>query len=417
MVPSIVVDEHRVSILDLHIDDASLARLLVAESPERRVELLTTVIETGVRGVLSMGIGVDLSEVDQRVRDTVTGATGAAEEAVRSLLDQAHEAVAATLDPDHRQSVMARAFSEFAEWREAFLAQVDPERPDGHAGRLLDRLSDLLGPEGALERRLAEALDPDTDGSALALLTTTIDRRFGELRELMAEERGRRSEADLGTRKGFEYEDQLEDVLREASRPLGAVVERTSCSAGLTGRDSLVGDFTVTLPGGQRVAVEAKHTKSISLTGAEGILAELDRAMANRSAAAAICVSKNEAFPAEVGPFGVYGNRILVVDDGEGTLLRVALRWAQLLVGSSERNPTSVDLDAAVERLDRIRQLTQLFKTNRRALTNITSSIEMVRSSLDGMRSDLLELVEDIDRALNVGEPASVMSLPQHATG
>ena len=81
----------------------------------------------------------------------------------------------------------------------------------------------------------------------------------------------------------------------------GCEVERTSTDGGSLGREALVGDLVVVLADGGRVVIEAKHTARITLTGPDGILAELDRAMTNRDAEVAICVSAQDAFPGEVG--------------------------------------------------------------------------------------------------------------------
>jgi hypothetical protein len=406
-----------VTITGLEIEDASLARLVAREPEGQRADLIRRVIETGTRGVLSMGIGIDLGEIDRRVRHTVVGSMAEAEAAVQRLFTEARQAIESTFDPDQRQSAMAKTLAEFTAWREGFLDQIDPARAEGHGGRLIERLTELLGPAGPLEQRLADALDPQSGTSALGALAVSIDRRFTELRDLMVEDRGRRQEAERGTRKGFDFEDELETELRRACRPLGAVVERTSHASGLTSTDSMVGDFVIGLPNGRRVVLEAKHAGSITLTGTDGILAELDRAMANRGADVAICVSKVEAFPQEVGPFGVYGNRILVVDDGEGTMLAVALRWATLVASGDSGPQGAIDMVLVADRLDRIRQLAQLFKANRRALTGVTGSIEQVRSSLDSMRTDLLELLEDVDRALRGGTTGTVVPIARQAAG
>jgi hypothetical protein len=45
-----------------------------------------------------------------------------------------------------------------------------------------------------------------------------------------------------------------------------------------------VGDAALTLPDGTRIAIEAKDSAKVGLTGKDGILEELGRAMANRDA-------------------------------------------------------------------------------------------------------------------------------------
>src|SRR5665811_1170997 len=208
----------------------------------------------------------------------------------------------------------------------SFFEGVDPERANSHTGRLLKEMQILLGPGGALEERLDAALDPTDASSGLARVTELLDRRFTEIREMLALERGHSQEAERGTMKGFEFEEVVEESLRVAARQMGAMVERTSNESG--DLDRIVGDYVVELASGARIVVEAKNKRALALKGEKGILAELDLAMANRHAGVAICVSKHpDAFPKEVGPINVYGRRILVCDDGEGTLLWVALRW------------------------------------------------------------------------------------------
>ena len=71
-----------------------------------------------------------------------------------------------------------------------------------------------------------------------------------------------------------------------------------------------------------------------------------DQAMHNRNADWAICISHDEAFPAEVGSFNVYGNRILVVDPGDGTLTGVAIMGflSALIVGPCVAPPLAAAL-------------------------------------------------------------------------
>ncbi|MEX0756664.1 MAG: hypothetical protein WD204_01820, partial [Acidimicrobiia bacterium] len=116
-----------------------------------------------------------------------------------------------------------------------------------------------------------------------------------------------------------------------------------------------------------------------------------------------ICVSATDAFPAEVGAFGVYGNRILVVDDGEGTMIEVALRWATLLASIGDRVGGEVEIDRVLELTDRARRLVRTFSSHRRALTDSMESIGRVREGLDEMRRDLLVHIDEIEFELERG--------------
>ncbi len=397
-------------ITDLEIEDSFLARTLADLPVEDRADTVRRIIEIGVRTLATMGTGVALSEVDETVRRSVEQATTRTEALVKGMLESAASEFAKTLDPGQRSSLIARSITDLATWRDDFLGLVDPSAAGSHTSELLERLGTLLGPGGLLEQRLTSALDPHGDDSAFAKLLVLVDRRFAEVRDLLAETRGRQEEASRGTVKGFDYEDVIEESLREACRPIGVIVERTSREAGAAGTDALVGDFVLTFPKG-RVVVEAKNKTSIGLTGKEGILAELERAMANREAEIAICLSKTDAFPREVGPFGVYGNRILAVDDGEGTMTRMALQWAGAVLASSTAPSFEPDPAVIAEKLQRLRHLAQMFTSNKRALTDISGSVDKVKTSLDAMRSDLLAIVDEIGLELGRGSDATVVPI------
>ena len=217
-----------------------------------------------------------------------------------------------------------------------------------------------------------------------------------ELRDAVHAERGRRTEAEKGTQKGFLFEDAIEDRARAWAAGIGGCqVDRTSTDGGSLGRDVLVGDLVVVLADGARVVIEAKHTARINLTGPDGILCELDRAMTNRDAEVAICVSAQEAFPGEVGSFGLYGNRILVVDDGTGSMFDVSLRIANLLVSTARPSDgETIDRAAVIDQLDRIHKLAKRFSSSKRTLTEAQNSIDLAKEGLDSLRSELIELAE-----------------------
>jgi hypothetical protein len=400
------VDGSRVVVTDLETDDPGLADLLAAHPAEQWPDLVRRALAVGARGLLTMGIGIDVSAIDGRVRETLAAVTAEAEQQVDTLLEAGRRAFTEHLDPERRSSILGRALSDFGTWRDTLLAGIDPERSDSRAAAFLDRLGDLLGPGGALEERLSGALDPDADGSVFSRIDATIDDRFRELRDLIVREEGRRhgrtEEAERGTAQGLDFEDAVEDRLRNLAGGLaGCTVERTTRTPGALGPNATVGDFVVTTADGDRIAVEAKNQAQLSLTGKDGILAELDRVLANREAAVAICISGRDAFPGEVGTFGVYGDRILVVDDGDGTMTAVALRWALTSLARRRNDPgAAIDLSALGEHLDRIRMLADRFKTTRRSLTDIGKSVESVRDTLAAMRTDLLDLVDEVQRTV-----------------
>jgi hypothetical protein len=411
---SVRLAEGTVYIDGLSIRDAVLADLVSRQTDPQAVEaLLERVLVTGARGIASMGVGLDLAELDGRVAKSVATALIDFEKTIASGVGH----LAEQLDPDQRSSLVARALSELTGIQSAFLAGVDPSRTDSHAGELLARLREVVGPGGPVAQRLEEALDPTAPNSSLAAGFASIRAEITALRDHVSLQKGRAQEAVRGTAKGVDFEILVDEALRNAARPLGAIVEHTGRAAGHLGT-AVVGDYLITLGNGCRIAVEVKNQRAIGLTGKQGILEELDRAVANRQANAAMCISAEDAYPQEVGPFGVFGNRVLVVDDGEGTMIWTGLRWLAATL-TAQPGAETIDLAAVHDRLQRLRSICQKFSSQRSALTEINKSVGRVSEGLGEMRDEVLVLVDDLTRQIRLtldGEsPGPVVDLRRHA--
>ncbi len=389
----------------LTFSDPLVAGYLTSIPKEQWSNELIRAIGIGIHGLSATTMRATIDEMQEQVRRIIATATATAESQLGSALEDGQAHLTAKLDPEVRSSLTARAIAELADLHEATLQRFDPERTDSHTARLIGAISDLLGPQGQLAQRLAEAFDPASSDTGIGQLADSFERRFQELRDLLVGEQRRREEAERGTAKGVEFEDELDTLLRDEARSLsGCIVERTGTAGGSLGAQIKVGDFLVTMSDGTRVVVEAKNTCRIGLTGSTGILAELDSAMDNRNAEWAVCVSRHDAYPGEVGTFAVYGNRVLVVDPGDGVLTRVALRWVAAAVRSSHAGHDQVDRGAALERLGRIRDLAQHFSRSKKVLAGAQSSLDTVRDELDGLRTQLLDLVDDAVRSLHTAE-------------
>lgn len=391
--------------LDLEFTDQAVATYLGQfPEPERGTEAQRA-LAVGVHGLSSTGMRATVDDMRREVRRILHQAAAEAESRLDATLDAGRSRLVAELDPTVRTSLMARMLEELANVQDNALARLDPDRVDSHTARLVVAITDLLGPSGLLAERIEEAFDPTDPGSGIGRLTDVVERRFQELRDLVVGGRERESEAARGTAKGVAFEDEIEQLLRDDARSMGGcVVERTGRVAGDLGSQAMVGDFTITFPDGLRVVVEAKDAARVGLAGAGGILTELDRAMTNRNAPWALCISRRPAYPDEVGSFGVYGNRLLVVDEGDGVLTGVALRW--IVAAARQDHASSEQFDAAtvLDRIDRIRELAQHFSRTKKILTTAQAGLVSVREELDGLRGELLDRVDDIARVLHPAE-------------
>ena len=363
-------------------DPAVVGLVGSVEHGAERERLVSSALSTGARGLMSMGLGVRVEDLESRLR---SGAEAAA---------------AATL-----------AQLEVAVMRAAKLleAGIDLGRSDSHSTMFLDELKSLLGPDGRLLAGLRAALDP-MGNSPLALAFAGVKAELAHLRDDIVRNQGRDEEAQKGTAKGLAFEHRLDGTLRSIARGIGAVVEHTGRSAGDLSSASVVGDYLVVLPGGRKIVIEVKDQRSITLQGKSGILAELDRAMINRSADGGLCISSGDAYPAEVGAFNVYGNRVLVVDDGEGTMITAAIRWL-MLSGASAGDDETLDIGAIREGLERLRGTCQRFANSRSALTEVNKSVSKVSESLGDIRDEVLNIVDDLIRNIRRADDAERVAI------
>lgn len=405
---SVEIEDGVVVVERLVLTQPAVVAHLKTISPDQRGDELVRAIGIGLHGLATVTMRATVDDMEKRVRDLIATAATAAQGHIGEAVRVGRSELEAHLNPDVRSSLTARTVAELEELHKATLSRLDPDRSDSHTAKLVSAITEMLGPGGQLAQRLTDVFDSSEADHGMGRLLDTLERRFQEMRDLLVGEQQRQQEAQRGTAKGVEFEDIIEELLRAEAHGLsGCIVERTGNVAGKLGADARVGDFVMTLADGTRIAIEAKNSSRITLGGGTGILSELDRAMDNRNADWGLCVSAQDAFPREVGCFGIYDNRLLVVDQGDGTLIRVALRWIAAAARGASTTGDGIDASNALDKLDRIRALAQSFSRSKKVLAGAQNGLETVRDELDLLRSELLDLVEDASRSLHPQVPAA----------
>ena len=228
MVAVVELSDGEVRIEQMTVRDPLLCSVLRNQTPERRVELVERALSVGARGLLTMGLGVDLAEVDDRVRRSVAEGTADARRQLEKILERAVTELSGSFDPEQRTSATARAIAEFGLVRDGLLEAIDPGHRDSVTSKFLVELDELLGPGGKLEGVLKRSLDPSADGSGFATMAAIFDEKLTELRDLLLRKQGAEVEAARGTRKGFDFEEVIEERLRAMGRFMGGcVIEHT----------------------------------------------------------------------------------------------------------------------------------------------------------------------------------------------
>ena len=386
----ITTDGYRTKIDGFSIEDAAVAELLQSRPEAEAEALVTRALSVGAAGLMNMGVAVDVDAIGAKVNGAVAAQLAGLTDHIDRSVHAIDEAVSVRFDPARPESFTSRLLADLAALKEELETGLSLDHRASRAAALLD----------GIERAVVDALDPDSSSSGIGRAGSGLRGDVQQLRDTVVASRAQHEEAARGTAKGTAFEDLIEERVRSALRGRGAIVRRVSEETGALSSTAKVGDIMIEYETGSRVVMECKNTGSISLGGSGGILTELDAATANRNAAVGICVSASNAFPNEVGGFGIYGNHILVVDAGDGLLLEVALRCAELLTAAADRQRGDLDAATVASLIARIRRPLDAMSNLRRSLKASVDSIEAVREEVTKLRRDALELVDEALAAL-----------------
>jgi hypothetical protein len=324
-----------------------------------------------------------ISEVTATLLDEQDGALPHALEAHRSELDRL---LGDAFDPDSKRSVIS-LFEEVL---------VEAHTQQAYA---MQQLIATDGDDGPLARLRREVVRD------LCERLHEVRRDVAELSERIAVNDAVAPVLDLTSGKGFRFEDVVDACVARIASQHGDVAERVGTETGVAG--SQKGDEVVTLNPDDtngyeaRFALEAK-TRRLTM---RNTLQELDDAIENRDAFAAIAVfCTQEQAPTSV-PFHYAGNKAIVVLDDEGiddSALRLAYMWARWVVRRDLCGGPADDLDLerigtliddAARAVDRC---TQIRKYHTQARNGIDKAGAELDALVDGVRESLDAIAEEL---------------------
>ena len=282
----------------------------------------------------------------------------------------------------------------------------------GEDGQVAEIIARHFGEDGKL---LGELLNPNREGSPLALLKADLNRALGEIRDKLGEQEATRQVAGRGTQKGREFEEWCADGLGLAAKASGDMLERTGDEAGMAGA-SKKGDFVATLAGsGARVVFEMKDKDSI---GMPEIKRELRAAMDNRDAAYGVLVArKRSSLPDGIGWFNEDADGATLacaVEDDEGNavmngeMVVMAYRWARARAGAVAAaanavaaGENAIDVQAIAQKAKSIGERVAGLSRARRECTTIEKSAgkikDMVKEAEEDTAADVYAIIESLD--------------------
>jgi hypothetical protein len=242
-------------------------------------------------------------------------------------------------------------------------------------------------------------------------MNAAFEKLNERLTAIEAASTARATERARSAAKGQDFEDLLEELLADAVRGTGDVVDRTGVAAGDVAR-SKKGDFLLTIDpqwcGGPelRVVIEAKNR---GLSWRE-LRDELANAKRNRGAAVALAIFTPEHAPSGVAPFDVrYGHVLAVIDPQAPDMatLSAAVRLARLhALASTAAQTTEVDAARIAQALAGLKTELDAVRQLKVSLTSIRTTAENVASGLDRLREHVLARVGEAEVQLQRARPA-----------
>jgi hypothetical protein len=395
----VLVADGVVYVRELDESDDEVVRI-VAESDDP-VVAVSQCLRVGARALRAAHVSVDVdviersfSELDARFEARVSAAVDEIARTSAGLLDEEGGALTGTLASFHTELEQLLGDTFDADSKSSVLATIEQ--------LVLGTMKGLITPEIA----------DSPIGRLKAELVETVQREVGDIAEEV-----RRVTDHLGildatddvyeqtTAKGFDYEDLVDECLATLASGYGDLAEVTAKQSGSNA--SHVGDEVVTLNRDDTHGTEARFVLEMKnrALNMRKTMAELDEALCNRDAMAAIAVFRSQEQAPTAVPFAHFDDKAIVVldpDDEDDSALRLAYMWARWTVrkGLAVSEEAEIDLERvrcllddasrALERHTSIKRFhTQAKKSIDQAADQVRDLVTEVHDSLDALDTEL----------------------------
>lgn len=404
----VLVDGAGVRIVDFVETDREVLRLFVEqEDPE---EALHAVLRVGSQAVAVARTDFETHVVERRFE--VMARTF--DETVESAVERINDIGARLLEGD--DALLPRLLDELKRSLAAVLEETFDE--DSKTSAIAKMEAAFDGAAQRLDRNVRSTLDPDAPDSPLArtkkdILTTVKDQAaelHKEVRDValaVAANKARADTVELTAIKGFSYEDLLDLGVSSVAAVHGDVAERVGTRPGAAGTKH--GDLLVTLNAEDTCGLDARFVLECKdrRLGMAKTMEELEKALENHGATAAVAVfSRQELAPSPL-PFSWSGNRAVLVydkEDPDENALQLAYTWARWVCRRElTADATAVDMGRVEALLKRSRQALARQQAARACFTTAVKKIDEgtghVTTLVEEVRAALSELWDELNAA------------------
>jgi hypothetical protein len=401
----VAVRDNEVVLNDFHETDPEV--LALAREAEDAEAAMHNAFEVGARAIKLAQVSQDTHVVESAFNEMRGQFDGKLEE----TLNQLGEATEALFDGE--DGAVPQALAGFREEFEGLLGDAfDPDSKRSIIGKFDALVRGLRKDEREAVREL---LDPGNDASPLHRLQRDLTKAVrdeaegmrklvGELSEKIAVSDAEAEMFEKTALKGADFEDVVHALVTGLVAPFGDAAEQTGTEIGCAGTKK--GDEVVTLNPDDTHGCELRYTletKDRKLSS-RATLEELEAAMENRHAEAAIGVfSRIEHAPTHL-PFTHNGNKAIVVfdkDELDTCGLRLALMWARWMAQRTTAEDSSgVDVAAIQQLVDDAARALNRHATIKRCHSTAAKKISEAVGQVDDMVRDVNEALERVREEL-----------------
>jgi hypothetical protein len=396
----VLVADGVVYVRELEESDSEVVRIL-AESDDP-VAATSQCLRVGARALRAAHVTVDVDVIERSFRDLEarfeTRMTAAVDEIARTttdLLDEDDGALTGTLSAFRTEFDQLLGDTFDADSRSSVLAKIEQLVLASMKGLITPDVAD--SPMGRLKQDLVDTVQREASDLAGELRRVTEHLGIADATAEVYEQT---------TAKGFAYEDVVDACVGRLAAGYGDLAECTAKESGSSA--SHVGDEVVTLNRDDTYGMEARFVLEVKnrRLNARQINAELDQAMENRDALAAIAVFRSQGQAPTSVPFHYNDDKAIVVldpDDDDDSALRLAYMWARWMVRrglcAGEEQET-VDLERVTSLLtDAARALerhTAIKRFHTQAKKSIEQAADQTRDLVNEVHDSLAELAAEL---------------------
>lgn len=281
---------------------------------------------------------------------------------------------------------------------------------DGKLVRDILDMNNLNSPVGQLRKTIESyfvgkdseiysMLDPNSKDSPISRLRQEILDKLQNIENTITVYLAKKEAIEKTPKKGFDFEDDLEDTLVRLSKPFGDLIERTGTKKGKLG--NLKGDFVITLHDSMieghppKIVVEAKANASVRLT-VKSLVGELRDAIQNREANLAIAVT-DKPISDSIGCFHEIEGDKIICAIGESELpLEVAYRIARTYSLMKNRETPTKTIDTT-----RVYGIISKISNDLNTIRGIKANLTKIGNTADTITNDIKSLEKNIRNSLN----------------